>query len=97
MTKDFTVPSNKTTEKIVAEATSYAEMVEGLRQAAGRGDPRNAMPPVEPAALPLPAPMTEAKCIRVIYPAGNSRFELYGVSEAELDAQEQRIRQLYQQ
>jgi hypothetical protein len=30
--------------------------------------------------------------MRVVYPSGNNRFEIYGASEAELDAMEAKIR-----
>ena len=41
--------------------------------------------------------VTTGPFVRVVYPAGNSRFEIYSDSEAGLDAQEARIRSLYPQ
>lgn len=35
------------------------------------------------------------KCIRVLYPGGNARFELTGPSEQNLDEQEKKICQIY--
>jgi len=37
------------------------------------------------------------KFVRVIYPAGNNRFEIYGSSEADLDAKEGQIRAMFGQ
>jgi hypothetical protein len=55
----------------------------------------NAYAPITPQpAAPLPVPSSGSH-IRVIYPSGNSRFEIYGDSEESLDVQEQRIRALY--
>lgn len=50
--------------------------------------------PTSASSLPV-APQLAATCIRFIYPSGNSRFELHGTSEADLDQQEARIRQMY--
>ena len=36
-------------------------------------------------ATSLPATPAPEKCMRVIYPRGNDRYELYGTSEADLD------------
>jgi len=49
--------------------------------------------PAPRVALPAnqPAPTT----MRVIFPHGNSRFEIYGTSEADLNEQESQIRALY--
>jgi hypothetical protein len=47
--------------------------------------------PVMPAARPAQAPT----CMRIIYPHGNNRFELYATSEAELDAQERQIMAMF--
>lgn len=45
----------------------------------------------------VPAPSANPTHSRVIYPFSNNRFELFGMSEMELDAQEDAIRKLYQQ
>lgn len=45
---------------------------------------------------PMPAqPQAAPTCSRVVYPHLNDRYELTGSSEAELDAQESRIRQMF--
>ena len=49
------------------------------------------------ALAPVPAPSANPTHSRVIYPWGNSRFEIYGMSEMELDVQEDAIRKMYQQ
>ena len=55
----------------------------------------------EPSRTPLPIvqhanPSAPPTHYRVIYPYSNSRFELVGMSEADLDEQEAKIRALYQ-
>jgi hypothetical protein len=40
-------------------------------------------------------PAQEPTCFRVVYPHGNNRFEIYGTSEAQLDAQERQIRAMF--
>ncbi len=45
----------------------------------------------------MPAPNPNPTHSRVVYPHGNSRFEIFGMSEGELDAQEDAIRKMYQQ
>lgn len=42
-----------------------------------------AEPPVDPS---------QHKCLRVIYPSGNARIEISGMSEQELDEIEKRVR-----
>jgi hypothetical protein len=99
-------PSSPALTKIVdatlsGRAGSYEEMKEQLRQALSMPNPNTAtlsMPPTPTTAqqvAPLSAPSSGSH-IRVIYPSGNSRFEIYSDSEEGLDLQEQRIRALYQ-
>jgi hypothetical protein len=97
MAKDFTVPSNPASEKIVREAISFTEMLERLKASQGRGDVAGAPAPApEPAAaVALSADSSQRRAYRVVYPSGNNRFEIYGVSEADLDEQEKRIRAMY--
>lgn len=54
--------------------------------------------PATEVALPAASePAPRATCVRVIYPGGNDRYEIFGVSEADLDLKEQRIRAAYEQ
>ena len=55
----------------------------------------------EPSRTPLPVvqhadPVAPPTHYRVVYPYSNSRFELVGYDEEDLDLQEQKIRALYQ-
>lgn len=95
MTKDFYSTPTKADEKIVRESTSYGELLENLKAAQGRNG--TVLMPAEPErVVTLSAPSgVERRAMRVIYPSGNNRFELFGVDEADLDAQEQAIRALY--
>ncbi len=53
-------------------------------------------PQAAPVARPVQsAPEPRPTHLRVVYPAGNTRVELLGSSEADLDAQEQRLREFY--
>lgn len=94
-------------DQIVRDANSFDEMRDALHRAQGLASTEQTIidggyraAPAEPSA-PLPiaqyadrgAPPTH---IRVIYPFSNSRFELVGYSEEDLDLQEQKIRALYQ-
>src|SRR6266566_4269607 len=45
-------------------------------------------PSETPKVAALPANPAMDTYMRVVYPAGNNRFEIYGASEAELDAKE---------
>jgi len=54
-----------------------------------------AQQPSEPPQVAMPAgPDT---CIRVVYPGGNTRCEIYGTSEEALDAQETKLRAMFGQ
>jgi hypothetical protein len=106
MANDFMRPNNRTTEKIVDKALdgsygSYEEMKDALRQNLNLPNPAEemaGMPPTPTAPKSLEPPVaTTGPFVRVVYPAGNSRFEIYSDSEAGLDAQEARIRSLYPQ
>jgi hypothetical protein len=52
-------------------------------------------PSASAAAAPVESAGANARCFRVIYPAGNNRFELFGNTEQELDEQEAKIRAMY--
>ena len=45
----------------------------------------------------VPAGPVAPTCVRVIYPNGNDRFQIFGNSENELDAKEENIRKMYGQ
>jgi hypothetical protein len=95
------------TREIVANSTSFEEMMSALRAAAGMpdasvnpftsrsGSPSGEPQPVVAAAAPTMPDVSRASCYRVVYPHGNTRVELLGASEEDLDQQEQRIRSLY--
>jgi hypothetical protein len=99
-------PSSPALTKIVdatlsGRAGAYEEMKEQLRLALSMPNPNTAtleMPPA-PTTMQQEAPLSASSSgshIRLVYPSGNSRFEIYGDSEESLDLQEQRIRALYQ-
>jgi hypothetical protein len=46
----------------------------------------------QPTAPPQPAAPLALTCYRVIYPRGNDRYEIHGVSEEEIDQKEAAIR-----
>jgi hypothetical protein len=104
---NFARPNTPQTTKLVDDAItsgygSYEAMKESLSRALSlpsrseetaqferEAEPQTPIMPAASASVPQ-------NCIRVIYPSGNSRFELYGDSEESLDIQEARIRALYQ-
>jgi len=51
--------------------------------------------PAEPAPVPEPEAPRAQNCVRVVYPKGNDRYEIFGASEQELDLKEAQIRSLY--
>ena len=94
MSEDATTPSNKTLDDIIKGAVTSGDMVERLRQynldiASGAA----AAPPAPQPAASAPARMN---AFRVVYPYGQSRFEILGVDEADLDRQEAAIRKIYE-
>ena len=106
MANNYARPNAPALERIVAETTkneaygSYENMKNQLRAALKMPNPATEgleMPPTSAATAAFPSPVaTTGSHIRVIYPSGNSRFELYSDSEEGLDLQEARIRALYQ-
>ena len=52
-------------------------------------------PSEPPPAVAMPA--SPDTCIRVVYPGGNTRCEIYGTSEEALDAQETKLRAMFGQ
>ena len=101
MTMEFTVPSNKTTEKIVREAQSFQEMVEGLKQAAGRHSDYWEVPVAapQPSREQVIASLTTKNAgdedCRFCYPYKNERYELWGKNEQELDEKQKQLESLY--
>ena len=105
MSTDFTA-TNKSLESAIAAAQSPQQVAELLRLHQEKsGTPQwdnrgtywpqtlpEAKAPVQESAA---EPSGTGKCVRVFYPGGNAKFEIYGASESELDAQEQKIRSLY--
>jgi hypothetical protein len=45
--------------------------------------------------VPVAGPAQEPTCFRVVYPHRNDRYEIYGVSEQELDEKEKHLRAIY--
>ena len=107
MSENFIRPTTDRTRAIVDKTLdgSYGSdfaMRQALRAALDIPDPiyeTMSMPPAnqeqQAAAVSLPVNAGAQTHMRVVYPFGNSRFELYGDSEESLDAQEQRIRSMY--
>jgi hypothetical protein len=106
MAYDYARPNAPALVRIVAETTkneaygSYENMKNQLRAALKMPNPATEgleMPPTPAATAALASPVaTTGSHIRVVYPSGNMRVELYGDSAESLDLQEARIRALYQ-
>lgn len=102
MANDPCPPSNKKLGEIIGAAKTSGELSELLRQYnieqanAGWAVPPNKVDMPVAAAAPSEPVRANASAYRVIYPHGNSRFELFGVDEADLDKQEKQIRSMYQ-
>jgi hypothetical protein len=89
---DF-MPSNKTIDDIV-EAVNDPAGFERMREALKAhlaGTTEQAAPAPRPVLSVNQSPPTD---MRVFY-VGNSRFEIYGTSQANLNEQELQIRALY--
>ena len=82
--------------RAVMASNNPSDIAELARHYVEGTDPR-ALEPEPSAALPTTSTPAPANCMRIFYPSGNSRFEIYGVSEADLDEQEKRIREIYGQ
>jgi hypothetical protein len=107
MSESFISKNTPSLDKIVNDATTQGEDI-GAAFERMKAELRGAMgmtaPPSEnevlygrstlPAQTPLPV-QSSGSHIRVVYPSGNSRFEIYGDSEESLDLQEARIRAMY--
>jgi hypothetical protein len=78
-------------DKAISECVDSSRLQEIIRN---HFDRDGAAP--EPPAVPVPAPVQAPQThIRVVYPSGNNRFEVYGASEAELDEKERQIRAMF--
>ena len=97
MPQDFVIRSNTTLDKICSSATSVESMKAAMHSVLeqsgaivtdrdGNVVGQNAQPVFE---------RNVGRCMRVIYPAGNDRFELYADSEEELDRKEAALRAMY--
>jgi hypothetical protein len=109
MSANFMTKTTPAMEKIVNDSLSqssdigaaFEQMKSALRDSMGLPSP-HAVPEdpdnrvIVPATAAPSSPIVEPTCVRVIYPHSNSRFELVGISEEDLDRQEQKIRALYQ-
>jgi hypothetical protein len=51
--------------------------------------------PVPASAPAASAPAAAERCMRIFCPHNNDKFEIYGVSEMELDEKERQIRAMY--
>lgn len=100
MSENFT---NRNVSPALKKAIEECHNVEDIRalslQAAGMVRDRegnvvsvSADAPTVSMPSSAPAPSGRGKCIRIFYPLGNSRFEVYGDSEEDLDRQEAAIR-----
>jgi hypothetical protein len=110
MAQDFVRPNNPGLTKIVEESLdgtygSYDAMRDGLKAALGikttvdptREDFGYGADPTAPQFAPqIAASGAQPTCVRVLYPGGNDRFEITGMSEAELDLKESALRAMYQ-
>ena len=97
MSDDATTPSNAKLDEIILGATGNAsEMIERLRLYNLEQSARGAQAP-PPSVTPQSRSQEPQRltAFRVIYPHDQSRFELVGIDEADLDRQEAQIRAMY--
>jgi hypothetical protein len=97
MSQDATTPSNARLDEIILKSSGNAgEMHELLRQYNLEQSARGAQAP-PPSVMPQPQSQEPQRltAFRVIYPHDQSRFELVGIDEADLDRQEAQIRAMY--
>lgn len=103
MSQDFTKPNAQLEAQIAAATTKEELDAVLLRYQELNGMPtrfdRVALPSRSGDSSSQPSAPIESSGgtprYRVIYPHGNARFELEGNSEADLDAQEAKIRAMY--
>ncbi|HXA78721.1 MAG TPA: hypothetical protein VNV41_16420 [Candidatus Acidoferrales bacterium] len=90
------LPNDDKLNKIVLEGTTgpdanFERMKEALHmEVAGAGAPPAPVPSLPPA--PPVARPENYRCERIVYPRGNARVVITGMSERELDAIEARVR-----
>jgi hypothetical protein len=98
--------SNPALDALIAECTDpekIRELTKAHLQEAGlisreRGEDYGVRLLRQPESEPdvsLPANTARETCMRVVYPSGQNRFEIYGASEQELDQKEQQIRNMF--
>jgi len=111
MSRDFLGKSNPALDAAIASATDperIRELVKSNLASAGiisreRGNDYGARvtgsrQAEQPATeVSLPASPAQETCVRVVYPHGNDRFEIFASSEAELDMKEAAIRAIFGQ
>lgn len=95
MPTDFIAKPTAAFSRLADQATDASDFVNNLKLLGERN--RNSTPAQqEPApVVPLPADPAQDTCMRVIFPRGNNRVELYASSEEELDQKERQIRALF--
>lgn len=110
MPNDFVLPNDPALAKAIGECNSSEQIKETIKaflENRGvihreRGDGtvqvtgnQQEQPMRSSPAGSMPVSSGTGSAYRVIYPHGNTRVELFGESEADLDAQEAAIRTLY--
>jgi hypothetical protein len=109
MSMDACMKSNPRLDRTVNESTNFEDMREALKTeltmqgiiTRNREDGNYGAQLVpgyhaEPAAeVSVPEAPRAQNCVRVVYPKGNDRYEIFGASEQELDLKEAQIRSLY--
>jgi hypothetical protein len=106
MANTFFSEPNPTLDKIVRESVTFDALKDALHKAQGMVSEEETIvnsgyrPAPTESVAPLSAPKVAASdamptCIRVIYPGGNDRFEICGMSESELDQKESALRAMY--
>jgi hypothetical protein len=96
MSEDATSVSNAKLDEIIKGSQTPGEMQELLRQYNLEQSARGAQAP-PPSVMPQSRSQEPQRltAFRVIYPHDQSRFELVGIDEADLDRQEAQIRAMY--
>ena len=106
MANSFFSEPNPNLDRVVRESDSFDAMKAALHQAQGMVSEEETIvnsgyrPTPTESVTPFSGPKIAASgamptCIRVIYPGGNDRFEICGMSEAELDQKEAALRAMY--
>src|ERR1700749_3682391 len=97
MPQDFVIRSNSTLDKICGSATSVenmkAQMHAALERSGSIVHDRDGNVVGQTAETVLERNV--GRCMRLVYPSGNDRFELYADSEDDLDRKEAALRAMY--